>query len=140
MRRKREKRVGRGGKRGKTAGRGEKGQGARAGHRIRPAERDLIQRIPKLRGIKHPRLSARARVVTLADLERVKGNEVTCTTLVAAGFIAHARDRVKILSGGKLTRAVTVVGVPVSESAKKAIEAAGGKVMALTRKSEPKGE
>jgi len=44
------KRVGRGGKRGTTSGRGTKGQRARAGHRIRPAERDLIQRLPKLRG------------------------------------------------------------------------------------------
>lgn len=44
------KRIGRGGKRGTTAGRGTKGQKARSGHVIRPAERDLIQRLPKLRG------------------------------------------------------------------------------------------
>ncbi|OIO49751.1 MAG: hypothetical protein AUJ39_00315 [Parcubacteria group bacterium CG1_02_42_13] len=44
------KRIGRGGKRGTYSGRGTKGQKARAGHRIRPAERDLIQRLPKLRG------------------------------------------------------------------------------------------
>lgn len=43
-------RVGRGGKRGTTAGHGQKGQKSRAGRRIRPAERDLMQRIPKLRG------------------------------------------------------------------------------------------
>ena len=42
--------VGRGGKRGKTSGRGTKGQKARAGHRIRPALRDIIKKIPKLRG------------------------------------------------------------------------------------------
>lgn len=47
---KKEKRVGRGGKRGTYSGRGVKGQSSRAGHRIRPAERDLIQRMPKLRG------------------------------------------------------------------------------------------
>ena len=129
MRRQKEKRVGRGGKRGKTSGRGEKGQGARAGHRIRPAERDLIQRIPKLRGIKHPRLSARASVVTTGDLEtRFKGDEVTSAALVSQGFITHTRDKVKILGGGKITRAVTVKGVAVSESARKAIEAAGGKI------------
>lgn len=45
-----EKRIGRGGKRGTTSGRGTKGQKARAGHRIRPAERDLIQQLPKKRG------------------------------------------------------------------------------------------
>jgi large subunit ribosomal protein L15 len=50
---KKQRRVGRGGKRGTTSGRGTKGQKARAGHRIRPAERDLIQRLPKLRGFKN---------------------------------------------------------------------------------------
>ncbi len=128
MRRQKEKRVGRGGKRGKTAGRGEKGQGARSGHRIRPAERDLIQRLPKLRGIKHPRLSLRATAISLGDLVRVKGNEVTRAALVESGFIMHAKDKVKILGGGSISRALTVKGIPVSESAKKAIEAAGGKV------------
>jgi large subunit ribosomal protein L15 len=44
------KRIGRGGKRGKTSGRGQKGQKSRSGHKIRPAERDFIQRLPKLRG------------------------------------------------------------------------------------------
>ncbi|MBI1839214.1 MAG: uL15 family ribosomal protein [Candidatus Colwellbacteria bacterium] len=47
------KRVGRGGKRGTYSGKGQKGQKARAGHRIRPAERDLIQRLPKLRGFRN---------------------------------------------------------------------------------------
>jgi large subunit ribosomal protein L15 len=42
--------VARGGKRGKTAGRGTKGQKARAGHKIRPEIRDVIKRIPKMRG------------------------------------------------------------------------------------------
>jgi ribosomal protein L15 len=46
-----QKRVGRGGKRGTFSGKGTKGQHARAGHRIRPAERDFIQRLPKLRGV-----------------------------------------------------------------------------------------
>lgn len=48
-----EKRVGRGGKRGTTSGKGTKGQSARTGHKIRPAVRDLMQRIPKLRGVKN---------------------------------------------------------------------------------------
>lgn len=129
MRRQKKKRVGRGGKRGKTAGRGEKGQGARAGHRIRPAERDLIQRLPKLRGIKHPRLTSPAVALTLGDLEkRLKGSEVTRLTLAAQGFILRTKDKVKILSGGKLTKVLHVKGVPMSANAKKAIESAGGKV------------
>ncbi|MBI4136288.1 MAG: hypothetical protein HY481_01940 [Candidatus Vogelbacteria bacterium] len=48
--RQRKKIVGRGGKRGTTAGRGTKGQKARAGHRIRPAIRDVIKKLPKRRG------------------------------------------------------------------------------------------
>lgn len=48
--RKRARQVGRGGKRGKTAGRGTKGQNARAGRKKRPEMRDIIKRIPKLRG------------------------------------------------------------------------------------------
>ncbi|MEK7081908.1 MAG: uL15 family ribosomal protein, partial [Patescibacteria group bacterium] len=42
--------VGRGGRRGKTSGRGGKGQTARAGHKVRPEIRDLIKKLPKLRG------------------------------------------------------------------------------------------
>lgn len=48
--RKYSRQVGRGGTRGKTAGRGTKGQNARAGHKKRPEMRDIIKRIPKLRG------------------------------------------------------------------------------------------
>lgn len=47
---KKSKQVGRGGKRGKTSGRGTKGQNARAGHKKRPELRDFIKRLPKLRG------------------------------------------------------------------------------------------
>ena len=141
MRRQNEKRVGRGGKRGKTAGRGEKGQKARAGHRIRPAERDLIQRLPKLRGIKHGRRTPSASVITVRDLEsRLKGAEVTPAVLAAQGFLVTTRSAAKIVGNGKLSRALTVKGVRVSAGAKKIIEAAGGKVMELTQKSEPKGE
>ena len=55
------KRVGRGGKRGTYSGRGQKGQRSRAGRKIRPAMRDLIQRLPKLRGAGNKRKSKRKR-------------------------------------------------------------------------------
>jgi len=48
--RKKSRQVGRGGTRGKTSGRGTKGQNARAGHKKRPEMRDIIKRVPKLRG------------------------------------------------------------------------------------------
>lgn len=60
------RRLGRGYTRGKKSGKGQKGQRSRAGRSIRPAERDLIQRLPKLRGFKNkPR-------VTKKDTRRVK--------------------------------------------------------------------
>jgi large subunit ribosomal protein L15 len=71
-----EKRVGRGGKRGTTAGRGTKGQKARSGHCIRPAERDLIQRLPKLRGYKNkPKYGAMKRRAKKAIAEVMENVE-----------------------------------------------------------------
>lgn len=128
VRRKKQKRVGRGGKRGTYSGRGQKGQRARAGHRIRPASRDLIQRIPKLRGAKHSRLTERAMAINVGDLARVGVSEITMAVLRAEGFIRKSKGRVKILGGGDVKRALTLKGIPVSASAKKKIEAAGGKI------------
>ncbi len=65
-------RVGRGGKRGTTSGKGQKGQKSRSGRRIRPAERDLIQRLPKLRGYKNKSLQEKPLVINLGDLDRLK--------------------------------------------------------------------
>ncbi len=61
---KKHKRVGRGGKRGTTSGGGTKGQKSRAGHRIRPAERDLIQRLPKLKGFNNKRRNKKGKITT----------------------------------------------------------------------------
>ncbi|MFH1162225.1 MAG: uL15 family ribosomal protein [Candidatus Jorgensenbacteria bacterium] len=129
IRRRKQKRVGRGGKRGTYSGRGQKGQRARAGHRIRPASRDLIQRIPKLRGAKHGRLAPRPVVINVGDLAGIGSAEITMEVLRAEGFIRKPGTRVKILGGGEIRRAITVKGIPVSESAKKKIEAAGGRVL-----------
>ena len=65
-------RVGRGGKRGTTSGKGQKGQKSRSGRRIRPAERDLIQRLPKLRGYNNKSLQEKPLVINLGDLDRLK--------------------------------------------------------------------
>ncbi len=112
-------RVGRGGKRGTTSGRGQKGQKSRSGHRIRPAERDYIQRLPKLRGYKN-RSDKQARIINVQDLEkRVEGNTVDRATL------PHVD---KILGSGEVKKALTVKGFKVSESARKKIEAAGGTI------------
>lgn len=114
-------RIGRGGKRGNTSGRGQKGQKSRAGHRIRPAERDYIQRLPKLRGQKNRPISKAMAVINVGDLEKiVKGDVVDRVSLPGID---------KILGDGEIKKAFSVKGLPLSESAKKKIEAAGGKVV-----------
>lgn len=130
--------VGRGGKRGKTAGRGTKGQKARSGHRMRPELRDIIKKIPKKRGHGKNR-SATAVVrpdmvpVNLAALELKfnAGDTVNVSTLIEKGIIRNAsaaKPGVKVLGSGELTKALTISGLKVSESAKEKITKAGGSV------------
>jgi len=127
---KKKKRIGRGGKRGTYSGRGQKGQKARAGRRIRPAERDLIQRLPKLRGFKFKPLKPKPVVVNLSDLEKkIKGDVINRQTLLGAGLIRKSDKRIKILGNGEVKRAFKVEGLEISQSAKKKIEAAGGQVL-----------
>lgn len=133
------KRIGRGGKRGKTSGRGGKGQTARAGGRPRPEMRDIIKRLPKLRGFG----KNRARTV---NSERVlpvvinvsalsvftSGDQVTPLTLIAHNIVKKSKGRVphvKILGNGALSNSVTVSGCILSASARVKIEAAGGRVL-----------
>lgn len=123
-------RVGRGGKRGTTAGHGTKGQRSRAGHRIRPAERDYIQRLPKLRGSGDRVASEKPVAVNLGRLARISSlREITPEALVREGIIRRGRERhVKILGTGTVDRPMVVRGIPVSKSARASIEAAGGSV------------
>lgn len=134
---KRGQRVGRGGKRGSYSGRGVKGQKSRAGHRIRPAERDLILRIPKRRGFRNKPKSQKPAVFNLADLSLVlKASSNTGMPvflnrdfLVQAGLLApNYRGDVKILGDGNIAVSAIVEGLKVSKSAKAKIEKAGGQV------------
>lgn len=133
-------RVGRGGKRGKTSGRGNKGQKARAGRKMRPELRDLIKKLPKRRGHgKNRSHTVRADrtvyiPVNVSALENAfnTGDTVTPILLVKKGLVATARKRVpsvKLLGTGTLTKSLSVSGLTVSASAKKAIESAGGSVL-----------
>ena len=101
------KQVGRGGTRGKTSGRGTKGQNARSGRKKRPEMRDIIKRLPKLRGRGKNFLKSR-RVKPLAiNLSRVKehfkaGEEITAKALLEKGLIETRNGRlpkIKILNG-----------------------------------------
>ena len=128
--------VGRGGKRGKTSGRGGKGQTARAGHKARPEMRDIIKRIPKLRGRGKnifQSFEKRAFPLNLEALEKAfaAGASVTPAVLVEMGLLEQRSGitpRIKILGQGTLTKKLVVSGCEVSVSAKVAIEAAGGSV------------
>lgn len=135
--------VGRGGKRGKTAGRGTKGQKARAGHKIRPEIRDMIKRLPKLRGRgvnSNKSIQTKPVVLHVSDLKAFKAGEiVTPKSIVDKGLIKTVGGkypRVKILSSAgsrgatKDALAVTIRGCQVSEAVKAEIEKAGGKVEA----------
>jgi large subunit ribosomal protein L15 len=126
---KKEKRIGRGGKRGTYSGRGIKGQKSRAGHRLRPAERDLIQRLPKLRGFKNKPIGPKPIVINIKDLEhKLRGGQVTRQTLLEAGLIRKTDKRIKILAEGKPNRPFQIEGLEMSKSAKDKIKAAGGSV------------
>ena len=136
--RKSAKRIGRGGKRGKTSGKGHKGQKARAGNSTRPEIREMIKKLPKLRGhgVNRARTVNAERVlpvvVNVSALEVLEaGASVTPKTLVTAGIIATKSKRapkVKILGNGNLTKKLNVEDCQVSQSAKEKIESAGGSV------------
>jgi len=128
--------VGRGGKRGKTSGRGHKGQKSRAGHSIRPEIRDIIKKVPKLRGHRAKHFSSilvKTQPVNLAVIETEfnEGDEINSTILVEKGIVRRNKGKlpkVKILGQGDLTKKITVSGCLVSESAKAKIEKAGGTI------------
>ena len=124
------RRVGRGigGKGGKTAGRGTKGQGAR--NNIKPGfeggQLPLAMRVPKLKGFKNP-FRVEYNVINLDAIEAFDGDEVSPQSLRAKGLV-HKHGLVKVLGRGELTRAVTVKAHAFSKSAVEAIKAAGGSV------------
>jgi large subunit ribosomal protein L15 len=124
------KRVGRGigGRRGKTAGRGTKGQGARNNIKagFEGGQLPLAMRVPKLKGFKNP-FRVEYNVINLDAIEEFEGNEVNPQSLRAKGLV-HKHGLVKVLGRGELTRAVTVKAHGFSKSAVEAIQAAGGSV------------
>ncbi len=130
---KKRKLVGRGGKRGKTAGRGTKGQSARAGNKKRPELRDIIKKLPKLRGYKFNVIGNKIATVTLTDIDKVvnDGEKITPAMLVKRGVVHNQNGKVpaiKILATGKITKSVKFSGFSVSAAAKTAIENAKGSV------------
>jgi len=125
--------IGRGGKRGKTSGRGGKGQTARAGHKIRPEWRDTIKKMPKLRGYAFKGFQEKYVVVNVGQLEASysNGDTVNPSTIVKKGILeikAGKNPKVKILALGDISKKLNISGCKVSAEAKAKIEKAGGSI------------
>jgi len=115
---------------GKTAGRGHKGQRARAGgyHKIgfEGGQMPLHRRLPK-RGFKS-RSRAFVATIRLGDLERLKSETIDLAALKEAGLAPGLALAARIVRTGEIKRRITVKGVGVTAGARAAIEAAGGSV------------
>ena len=115
---------------GKTGGRGHKGQKSRAGGGVRRGfeggQMPLQRRLPKF-GFRSRKSLVRedVRIVALEGLADVT---VTFDSLRAAGMIAKNVKYVKLFGEGRLSRAYTVCGIPVTKGARAAIEAGGGRI------------
>ncbi|MET4048782.1 50S ribosomal protein L15 [Rhodococcus sp. 1163] len=125
-------RVGRGegGKRGKTAGRGTKGTGARKNvpARFEGGQMPLQMRLPKLKGFTNPNRVV-FQVVNLRDIERLfpEGGQVSLADLIAKGAV-RKNEPVKVLGDGKISVKVDISANKFTGSAKEKIAAAGGSV------------
>ena len=117
---------------GKTAGKGHKGQKARSGGHVRPGfeggQMPLIRRVPK-RGFTNP-YKVRWQIVSLEKLAAFAGREVSVASLVEAGVVPRADLGVKLLADGEAPQGLVVRGVALSATARRKIEAAGGRVEA----------
>ena len=132
------KRVGRGpgsGK-GKTSGRGHKGQNSRSGGGVRlgfeGGQMPLYRRIAR-RGFSNYPFKVTYDVVNVADLERVfgDGDVITPDVLKAKRLIRSKSLSIKILGGGELTKKLTVQGLELSKAAQEKVEKAGGAIEEL---------
>ncbi len=125
-------RVGRGASagQGKTCGRGVKGQRARKGgyHKVgfEGGQMPLQRRLPKV-GFRSAMKASRAEL-TLSDLMRVAGAEVTLAGLIEANLVPESTKIVKIILSGKVTKPFTIKDkvITATKGAKSAVESAGG--------------
>jgi large subunit ribosomal protein L15 len=131
------RRVGRGGKRGKTSGRGGKGQTARAGNKRRPEWRDVIKKIPKRRGYGvnrsstvRPKVPAVALNLDVIARHYENGATISIKSLIEKGLVRRVSGKVppmKLMARGGIEKKFTFErGIMASAGAKAAIEKAGG--------------
>ncbi len=128
--------VGRGGKRGKTSGKGTKGQKARSGNSGRPEIRDMIKKIPKLRGRgvnQNKSFQKNAQHVSLESLEKnfKDGETVNPSSLYSRSLLKKDHGKlplVKILANGELTKKLVIKNCQASKTATEIILKAGGQI------------
>lgn len=129
---KKARQVGRGGTRGKTSGRGGKGQTARAGNKRRPELRDMIKKIPKLRGYRDHSFENKCLPVNVDALNIFEGGTTISKALLfeknLVKRVGGIIPGIKILGKGELTKKLIITECLVSETAKAKIEKAGGEI------------
>jgi large subunit ribosomal protein L15 len=115
---------------GKTAGRGHKGQTARAGgyHKVgfEGGQMPIQRRLPK-RGFKSAIARSTAEI-NLSDLNKMKATEIDLGVLIAEGVIRHDMLSVKLIKSGSISRKVSLKGIPATKGAREAVTAAGGSI------------
>jgi large subunit ribosomal protein L15 len=136
----RRRRIGRGlgSGRGTTAGKGQKGQKARAGGGVPPffegGQTKLVKKLPFRRGFTNiNRVEYQA--VNLSDLAKLSASTIDVAALLAAGILKNDRELVKVLGTGDLDRALTITAHKFSATARQKIEAAGGACHAIEHAS-----
>ncbi|MBI4359286.1 MAG: 50S ribosomal protein L15 [Candidatus Nealsonbacteria bacterium] len=125
------KRIGRGGKKGFTSGKGSKGQNARAGRRFKPLIRSLFKRYPKLRGHRMESQPAFLVGVNLDKIERhfQAGETINPQVLIGKKIIFFPGNQiplVKILGNGEMTKSLIFENCQLSKGAEAKIKKAGG--------------
>lgn len=119
---------------GKTAGRGTKGQKARAGSSRRPGfeggQNPLMQRLPKLRGFTSHRVKTQN--VTTGEINSLSGT-IDSFTLFNAGLIATPYDPVKVILKGDITKKLTIKAQGISANALALVQKQGGTFTAVER-------
>lgn len=136
------KRVGRGGSRGGTSGRGTKGQKARsgAGRKIGVAfeggQMPLHRRLPK-RGFNNDRFMVSTEIINIEQLEQFFNidEQVTRESLIEKGLLYKRGARVKLLGKGVLTKKLYVVVDACSQQALQAVTSCGGEVNLIEKKA-----
>lgn len=124
--------VGRGGTRGKTSGRGGKGQTARAGNKRRPELRDIIKKLPKMRGYRTRSFEKKPLPVNVDALNVFESGVTITKALLLENKIIKKQGgvipAVKILGKGELNKKLIITECLVSDTARAKIEKAGGEI------------